>query len=89
MRRGVTNKFNRGELDPRAFMREDVEKVNNSCELMENFIPQRLGPMQFRPGLRHIAQLAGHTHLVSFISSTDNDALLAFTKTDLRIWVED
>ena len=33
----VYNKFNRGEVDPDAFARDDVTKINNSCELMENF----------------------------------------------------
>lgn len=48
--RGVANKFNRGEVAPEAFGREDVARLQNSCELMENFQPERLGPMRYRPG---------------------------------------
>ena len=50
----VVNKFNRGEVSPLALARDDVTPVNNSCELMENFLPLRLGPMQFRPGFEYV-----------------------------------
>jgi len=51
---GVINKFNQGEVSPLALARDDVTPVNNSCELMENFLPMRLGPMQFRPGFEYV-----------------------------------
>jgi len=40
----IYNKFNRGEVDPLALSRDDVSKINNSCETMLNFLPLRLGP---------------------------------------------
>lgn len=85
------NKFNRGEVDPLALSRDDVNKINNSCELMFNFIPVRLGPMQFRPGTESIGEISGtgETYLVEFISSIDDTAILQFTNNELRIWIKD
>jgi hypothetical protein len=48
--RGVMNKFNRGEVGEAALAREDVSRIDNSCSSMINFLPQRLGPMRYRPG---------------------------------------
>jgi len=48
--RGVMNKFNRGEVGEAALAREDVSRVDNACKSMINFLPQRLGPMRYRPG---------------------------------------
>ena len=89
MRRGILNKFNRGEIDRRAFNRDDVDKVNNSCELMENFTPMRLGPMQFRAGTVYLGAVADPTYLVPFVAATTDTAALAFTQNDLRVWVGD
>lgn len=89
MRRGEVNKFNRGEIDTRALLREDVEKVNNSCELMENFMPLRLGPMQFRPGLLHVDTIAGPNYNIPFVARTDDTAIISFTASGVTIWVDD
>lgn len=90
MRRGVVNKFNRGEMDPRAFFRDDVDKVNNSCELIENFIPQRLGPMQYRPGTKYVDTLAvANSRLLPFISSTLAPALLAINAYGVNVYISD
>lgn len=89
MRRGITNKFNRGELDSRALLRDDVEKVTNSCELMENIMPQRLGPMQYRPGTKYINTIAGPNYLVPFVTRTDDFAILSFEDDQMTIWVDD
>jgi len=85
----VYNKFNRGEVDPLALARDDVEKINNSCELMENFIPLRLGAMVYRPGTESIGEVAGESYFAEFIASTSDVALLEFSNNLLRIWVDD
>lgn len=85
----VYNKFNRGEVDPSALARDDVERIKNTCELMENFIPLRLGPMIYRPGTQYLGDTAGESYFLKFISSTSDTALLEFSNNLLRIWVSD
>lgn len=89
MRRGIFNKFNRGEIDRRALHREDVEKVNNSCSLMTNFLPVRLGPMMYRPGTRYIGDVVNQTYMVPFIAATDDTAIVAVTNDDIEVFVDD
>lgn len=89
MRRGILNKFNRGEIDTRASMRDDVEKVKNSCESMINFLPMRLGPMQFRSGTRYIGDIPNPSYLVPFVAATEDTAILEFSSNALRVWVDD
>jgi hypothetical protein len=85
----VYNKFNRGEIDVLALARDDVAKVNNSCALMNNMIPLRLGPMQYKPGMEHIGLITGETYLVPFVAATTDTAILEFTNNKLRVWVDD
>lgn len=85
----VYNKFNRGEVDEDALDRDDVTKISNSCELMENFMPLRLGPMIYRPGMQNLDEVSGEAYFAEFIASTTDTALLEFTNNQLRIWVDD
>ena len=86
IRRGFFNKFNRGEVSPDAFAREDVTRIDNSCELMKNFMPERLGPMSFRPGAEAfdrdnngiVLGLDDETWLVAFPTSVEDPVLLIF-----------
>ncbi len=79
LQRGLFNKFNRGMVSKDAFAREDVTPIDNSCELMENFMPERLGPMSLRPGTEYLAAAgAPETTLVPFVTASDQDALLVF-----------
>jgi len=91
MIRGVINKHNRGEVDQRALGREDIKRVNNSASLMENFIPSRLGGMQYRPGTEYIASLDNsYDHrLVPFVAATDDTALLDFYNDKVEFIVND
>jgi len=87
IRRGFFNKFNRGEVSKDAFAREDVTRVDNACESMENFAPERLGPMSFRPGTEGMNSLTlnvsntidDETLLIPFPTSIDDPALLVFS----------
>jgi len=84
--KGLFNKFNRGEISKDAFAREDVTRIENSCEVMENFSPERLGPMSFRPGSEQmdfdpngIAHTTDdETLLVPFATSIDDPAMMIF-----------
>lgn len=85
--KGLFNKFNRGEVSRDAFAREDVDRINNSCEIMENFTPERLGAMAFRPGTQRLDAspgVVGHTVddetlLVPFPTSIDDPCMLLFS----------
>ncbi|TFH50199.1 MAG: hypothetical protein E4H01_02820 [Lysobacterales bacterium] len=86
IRRGFFNKFNRGEVSKDAFAREDVTRVDNACETMEDFTPERLGAMSFRPGTEAfnttnqgvVQSLDDETLLVGFATSIDDPVLLVF-----------
>jgi len=85
--KGLFNKFNRGEVSKDAFAREDVTRIDNSCELMENFTPERLGPMSYRPGTQNLDNSPGsithtiddETLLVPFPTSLSDPAMLVFS----------
>lgn len=89
--KGLFNKFNRGEVSKDAFAREDVSRIDNSCEIMENFTPERLGPMSYRPGSEQMDfnpngiqhAIDDETLLVPFATSIKDPAMLIFgTETD-------
>ncbi len=86
------NKFNRGETDTLSDSRDDIVKVNNSASLMTNFMPKRLGPMMFRPGMEYLGGVADPTndsYSIPFIGSTTDTAILEFTNSLMRVWVSD
>jgi len=87
------NKFNRGEISPLALARNDVDKVADTCELMDNFIPMRLGPMRFRPGFEYIADGFSPTTdttraLLPLTRSIDNSVMFEFAGTTMRPLVD-
>ena len=87
------NKFNRGEVDPLALARDDVERVSNSAELMRNWLPVRLGPMMHRPGFEFINEPTGDvvtgSRMVPFERSATDRALLFFYDKYLKIYTID
>lgn len=78
MPRTVKNKFNRGEISPDALDRNDVSRVSESCELMENFLPLRLGAMIYRSGSNFIANYPfSEGILIPFVAATNDKAIIA------------
>ena len=89
MAKSVVNKFNRGEISTRAMARDDLDKVGNSCELMDNFIPVRLGPMQYRPGIEYIGEAEDPTNdqnraLIPHIRTVNDSVLYEFSGNIMR-----
>ncbi len=79
IKKGVQNKFNRGEVSKEAFAREDVKPIDNSCELLENFQAERLGPAMYRPGTELIdIVIDNEPILVEFITEIADPLLLIF-----------
>lgn len=98
MLRSYFNKFNRGEIDENAMARDDVDRINNSASLMENWVPKRLGPMQYRPGTEYLDFAATNIehYMIPFLSQGDESAIMEFSADDsatgtntLRIWIDD
>lgn len=88
----VINKFNRGEVDENALVREDIPRITDSCALMENWLPEVLGSMSFRTGTEFIGEAANFDtgiNTIPFIYSVDDTADIQFTNSTMRVWVGD
>lgn len=88
-KRAVYNNLNRGEVSDSAVCRDDVKFINESASLVENYLPNKMGGMSFRPGTAYIGTLLGASYLVPFTRSIDDQALLEFSNNKLRFWVDD
>ena len=93
MGRAVVQKFNRGEISTLALARDDVNKIDNTCELMDNFMPLRLGPMRFRPGLEYIGNAEDPTTdqnraLIPLTRSIGDSVMFEFSGTTMRPLVD-
>ena len=89
MRHNVINKFNRGEVDSKALVRDDYDKITNSCELLDNWFPVRLGPMQYRQGTQFLGSTSGAAYNVPFVAAADDTAIIEHSSSLVRIWVDD
>jgi hypothetical protein len=83
--------LNRGEVSRYALARIDVERMRLSAETQVNWMPWVLGPMMLRPGLGYIGDVKSDAvnRLLPFIFGPDDAALLEFTDSTLRVWVDD
>jgi hypothetical protein len=97
MARGYSNKFNRGEVDEGVMARDDVERVHNSGSLMDNFMPQRIGPMVYRPGTEYLGDALpnGSHFLMAFVDDGTTPTILEFSQStanpsveSLRFWLD-
>lgn len=59
--------FNAGEISPLGHGRVDIDKYKNGCEILENAIPQVLGPARKRPGTRFVREVKDSTKKVRLI----------------------
>lgn len=83
--------LNRGEVSKYALARVDVERMRLSAETQVNWMPWVLGPMMLRPGLGYIGGIKSDAvnRLLPFIFGTDDAAILEFTNSLMRVWVDD
>lgn len=98
MPRTYFNKFNRGEIDEDVTARDDVERIHNSSALMENFLPKRVGTMQYRPGTAYLGDVKpnGSHYMIPFVDDGDNPTVLELSQStanpsveSVRFWVND
>lgn len=75
----IITQFNGGEVSPLMAGRTDLVKHENSCEIMENFVPMPHGPATRKPGVRYVANAkdpSGVTLLMHF-DGKDGDSTWA------------
>ncbi len=93
------NKFNRGAVDEKFMLRDDVERVVDTCAELKNMLPIRLGPAQYRAGTQWLGySLAAGTEgsrMIPFLVSGNNSVVLEFLQTladpsveMMRVWVD-
>jgi hypothetical protein len=79
--------LNAGEVSPLAMARVDLQRMKLVAETYLNCIPRVIGPLQFRPGLRHYnstkSEAAGRN--IPFVRAADDTALLELTEDLMRI----
>lgn len=71
--------FNRGISSPLMAARVDVPRRGMSAGTMENWIPNALGPMSMRPGMKYMNTAVGEAKYIPFIYANDDTALLECT----------
>ena len=96
MSRTYTNKFNRGEVDEGVMARDDIERVNNSATLVDNWMPARVGTMRTRPGTEFLgtAKVNGAHFLMPFVDDGTVPTILEFSQStanpsveSVRFWI--
>lgn len=83
--------FNRGEVSQNALARVDVEQLRYAAEEQVNWLPLSVGAMTIRPGLGYLGSTKSDAaaKLLPFVFGQDDTALLEFTDSVMRVWVDD
>ena len=90
MAKKIINAFNGGEVDPKLHARTDVERYDNSCLRMENFVPIPFGGATRRPASKFIVETGtSEVKLVPFVINNTDKYVLAFSNTTLKILKND
>jgi hypothetical protein len=83
--------FNRGLISKLGLARIDVQKVALSAEVQTNWFPRLLGSMMLRPGTKYIGAIQSNNKALfaKFIYNNSQRALIEFTDSIIRFWVDD
>jgi hypothetical protein len=87
--RRIKSSFAAGELAPALYGRLDLRAFENGARRLRNVVIQPTGGVARRPGLRHVADLAGPARLIAFEFNTEQTYLLVLTDARLRVFMED
>ena len=85
----IQNAFNAGELSPTLVGRGDIPAYKAGLRRCENWIVQRAGGLERRPGSRFVQALADETKrpfLWHFVFSETTSFILEFTANQLRFY---
>lgn len=83
--------FNRGLVSPLGLARVDQKRLAFAAETMDNWMSRVLGSMSLRPGLGFLGAiyLNAAARFIPFVFATDDTALVEFTDSAMRIWIDD
>lgn len=87
--RSTKNSFAAGELAPEMYGRSDLRAYENGARVLRNVFIQPTGGITRRPGLRHVAMLAGEARLVAFEFNTEQTYLIALTHRLATVFMND
>lgn len=83
--------FNRGLVSPLGIARSDQKRIALGAETMTNWIGRVLGSMAMRPGTGYIGATNSNAapRYLPFIFATSDTALVEFTDSTMRVWIND
>lgn len=87
--RSTKTSFASGELAPEMYGRSDLRAYENGARRLRNVFIQPTGGVARRPGLRHVAMLAGAARLVAFEFNTEQTYLIALTNGLATVFMND
>lgn len=87
--RSTKTNFTAGELGDALLGRGDLRAYENGARRLRNVFIQPTGGVTRRPGLRHVAMLAGKARLIAFEFSTEQTYLLVLTDRRLQVFMGD
>lgn len=88
---GAYYAFNHGLISALGLARVELKRVTLAAETMVNWIARVLGSMSLRPGLGYIGatQSNAKPRFIPFVFATEDTALVEFTDSTLRVWIND
>lgn len=81
--------FNTGEISPKLFDRNDLDKHASACELLENFVVTPYGGVVRRPGFEFMGEGGNQTYpirLIPFNYSTSTAFVIEMGHQYFRFW---
>ena len=83
--------FNRGLVSRLGLARADIKRLALSAARYVNWMPRVLGSMMLRPGLGYLGSTRGNVaaRFIPFVFSVADKALIEFTATNMRVWIDD
>ena len=87
--RTLKTSFTAGEVAPELLGRPDLRAWANGARMLRNVFIQATGGVTRRPGLRHVATLAGPARLIPFEFNTEQTYLLVLTAGQMQVFIGD
>ncbi len=83
--------LNGGEISRYALARVDLAKAKTATQICQNFLPDVLGPVRFRPGTAFVENTSANlkARFLEFVFDETTKALLVLTPLIMRIMVDD
>lgn len=85
----IQSNLNRGEIDPIAIGRTDLDAYYNGVRLATNVLPIPQGGMKKRPGMVFLGTALGDGRLENFSFNVEQNYLLVFTELKMQIYKDD